>query len=120
MKNVKGALATPAATSTPSRVQSPPIAPPQTSSSQYTHISEYSTSGSGTSSGSHPPPPVASASAFPTAEEEKARLRYEEAKKAVERHQATVGESPSSGYDASWEPSPPTQPYGTHLPQGYA
>ena len=120
MKNVKGPLAASAVASTPPRVQSPPIAPPQTSSSQYTHISEYSTSGSGTSSGSHPPPPVASASAFPSAEEEKARLRYEEAKRAVERHQTVVGGSPTSRYDASWEPSPPPQPYGTPPPQVYA
>jgi len=109
MKNVKPPSVT------PPRVQSPPIAP-QTSSSQYTHISEYSTTGSGTSSGSHPPPPVASASAYPTAEEEKARLRYEEARKAVEVHQATMGGSSSSGYDAGWEPSPPPLPYGSPPP----
>ena len=121
MKNLKGSSAAPAVASTPPRVQSPPIAPLQTSSSQYTHISEYSTSGSGTSSGSHPPPPPgANVSAFPSADEEKARLRYEEAKRAVDRHQTVVYESPSSGYDAPWEPSPPTQPYGSPPPQPYA
>ena len=120
MKNVKTPSAAPVPASTPPRVQSPPIAPPQTSSSQYTHYSEYSTSGSGTSSGSHPPP-VASASAFPTAEEEKARLRYDEAKKAVDRHQATMGGSSASGFDAGWEPSPPSQPYSGPPPsQAYA
>ena len=119
MKSVKTPAAAPVPASTPPRVQSPPIAPPQTSSSQYTHYSEYSTSGSGTSSGSHPPP-AASASAFPTAEEEKARLRYDEAKKAVDRHQATMGGSSASGFDAGWEPSPP-QPYSSPPPiQGYA
>lgn len=111
IKNLKGSSAAPAVASTPPRVQSPPIGPPQTSSPQYTHISEYSTSGSGTSSGSHPPPPpVGNASAFPSAEEEKAMLRYEEAKRAVDRHQAE-----------SWEPSPPPQPYSTPPPtQVYA
>ena len=117
MKNLKTS-ATPAVANSPPRVQSPPIAPPQTSSSQYTHISEYSTSGSGTSSGSHPPPPPVAA--FPTAEEEKARLRYEDAKRAVDRHQAVAHESPSSGYDTSWEPSPPSQPYSSPPPQFYA
>lgn len=121
MKSVKSPLTVPVAASSPPRVQSPPMGPPQTSSPQYTHVSEYSTSGSGTSSGSHPPPPVASASAFPSAEEEKTRLRYEEAKRAVERHQATIGEPSSSGYDASWEPSPPAQPYSSSpSTQGYA
>ncbi len=110
IKNLKGSSAAPAVASTSPRVQSPPIAPPQTSSPPYTHISEFSTSGSGTSSGSHPPPPpVGNASAFPSAEEEKARMRYEEAKRAVDRHQAT-----------SWEPSPPAQPYSTPPPQVYA
>jgi hypothetical protein len=116
MKNLKGSSAAPAVASSPQRVQSPPLAPLQTSSPQYTHT-EYSTSGSGTSSGSHPPPPPgANAPAYPSAEEEKARLRYDEAKRAVDRHQAVVGASPTSGYDASWEPSPPAQPYSTPPP----
>jgi len=121
MRHVKTPSAETVTASTPPRVQSPPIAPPQTSSSQYTHISEYSTSGSGTSSGSHPAPPVANPSAFPSAEEEKAKLRYEEAKRAVDRHQSTMDGSSSSGYDASWEPSPPPQPYSSPPPtQDYA
>jgi len=103
--------------SSPPRVQRTPIAAPQTSSSQFTHISEYSTNGSGTSSRSHPPPPpVTNASSFLSVEEEKAILRYEEAKRAVDRHQAVVHASPPRGYDASWEPSPPEQPYSIPPP----
>ena len=120
MKNVK-ASAGPVTASTPPRVQSPSIVPPQTSSPQYTHNSEHSTTGSGTSSGSHPPRPPANASAFPSAEEEKAKLRYEEAKKAVDRHQATMDGSPSDGYNASWESPPSAQLYSSPPPaQVYA